>query len=395
MNNKNKMKKSLKSNMGVVVSMLVVLLVVMATVFVVSAEKLAFYSGSDTSGEEFTTPYAGLEYEYNRKNSPVYYKLTADNGGVSDMVVPARRDVYIEVAVDKEGYYKIYITADANTGNIPTICKFDESGVAVQYSSQKENESVLMMYLEKGIHSFGFFNASFDNDARYYFNAEHCDDLLVSVDSDDIIPIDFYTDVKLKPAETKVLSIENTKDSYTNFICAEGVGLSVEIFDGNLVSCGYDSSDINEPGGICQYVVMRENGTDRFFAVVSNASDKEINVSYKTDLQVACRDCRNIKLNAAMPLAEDGGFYVGQGLFCFTPDKTREYEFSFASFTDAEIKLTLRDMIDYSCISVEESGFISNGTLIMGNLLLEEGKTYVVIIDSYSENICNPNVMVK
>ena len=48
MKNKNTMKKSLKSNMGVVVSMLVVLMVVMATVFVVSAEKLSFYSGSDT-----------------------------------------------------------------------------------------------------------------------------------------------------------------------------------------------------------------------------------------------------------------------------------------------------------------------------------------------------------
>ena len=140
---------------------------------------------------------------------------------------------------------------------------------------------------------------------------------------------------------------------------------------------------------------MRENATDNFFAVVSNNSDKEVTVSYNTDLEVVCKDCRVLELNTPMSLMEENEFYTGQGLFRFIPDETRDYEFSFASFTDCDIHLILRNMVDYSDVAVEESGAITNGTLTIKNVTLEKGKTYVVIVDSCYDSICNPNITVK
>lgn len=392
---KNAIKKSLKSDIGIMFAVLAVILAVTVAVFAASAESPEFQPNSSTAGEEFTISLDEINNEYNYKNEPVIYKLTANNSGISNMVIPVRTDVLIDVNVEQDGYYKVYVSEDANTGNIPIISKFDENGMAVEYSSLKENSSDLMMYLEEGVHNFGISNNSFDNNAEYYFNAELCDDFMQSFDSYEIIPIDFYTEVSLNPKETKVFKIENTKDDYTNFICAKGEGLSVEIFDDNLVSCGYDSSELSESEEVCQYVVMRENATDDFFAVVSNNSDKEVTVSYNTDLEVVCKDRRILELNTPVSLMEENEFYTGQGLFRFIPDETREYEFNFASFTDCDIHLILRNMVDYSDVAVEESGAITNGTLTIKNVTLEKGKTYVVIVDSCYDSICNPNITVK
>lgn len=392
---KDKINRTLRCNLGLVLAVFAIVLAIAATVIAVSAEYPVLKPDSDTAGESTISTPDELIDEYNRKNQPVLYAINANDIGIEKMVIPVRTDALIDVHIAEDGYYKVFASQDANTGCIPIILKYDENGVVTEHSSPKEDSSVLMMYLQKGDYNFSISNNSFNDDAQYYFNAELCEKYIESFDFKNAVPIDFYTEVKVKPAETKVLKIENTKDSYTNFVCAEGDSLSVEIFDGNLVSCGYDSTKSTSKGGICQCVVMHESGTDFYYAVVSNSSQQEVTVTYETDLRVYCKDCRTLEPDTPTPLSEDTNCVWGQGVFWFTPDETKEYDFSFASFTDVEITLLVRDMNDYSNIAFEQTGHIRNGSLSFDDITLEKGTDYAVIIDMCADDFCNPNVLVE
>ena len=384
--------KVIKLITAVAVSVLLVASIAVSAVCIVSADTV---DEPELPAEVCSMSAQELDEAYNWMNEPVEFDLTAGKGALVELNIPERTEAIINVIVKENGYYKIYASKDEISGQLPSVFLCDENDNIKYLADRHEDTSALLMYLEKGVHRFGTSNRDYSAKSKFTFSAVPYNEYIESIDFGKAIDMDFVTDVILQPDEIKVLKITNTKDLFTNFICADGKGLYVQLLDEKLTSCGYDSSMINEQGLICQYVMMDDEATDVFYAVVSNESQEDATVTYKTEMQVFCEDAEALKVNVPEILQEDGSEIFGQALYTFTPDQTREYDFIFKAEPDAELELLVRHMVDYNDVPADVMELTENGELKVEDVKLEAGETYAVIINSYSYETRSAQVTVK
>ncbi len=325
----------------------------------------------------------------------VTFDMTAGQGAISDMVIPTHAVGIVNVNVEEEGYYEMSASKNETTGGLIRFYALDENGEAANFADFCEDESVIIMFLDKGVHQFEIPNEYYTGEAKFAFNVVACDEFIESFDVKGITALELGDEAKLQPEETKVFEIKNTKDGYTNFVSAEGDNLSVQMFDANFTSCGYDSSEIYETGGIYQYVSMNDRFSDVFFAVVSNESEKEVTVKYISELELFCGDSEEIALNTPIQLADQEDWGHGECIFRFTADETRTFDLTFKSDAEITLDLLARDIKDYDPVVADCEFTVTNGTFTVGDVSLEEGVTYAIIIHAETDTYGDVELTVK
>lgn len=320
----------------------------------------------------------------------ISFSMTAGEGGIPELVIPTFTEATINVKVKEEGYYTMSAAKNSTTGEYVTIVTSDKDGVTKGYSDVRDEESVLMMFLGEGEHRFKITNRSYNDEMITSFNATANDEFFENLELGNITEFKLGTSNVVKAGESKVFELNNTKDDFTNYICATGDNLTVNILDENFTSCGYDSSDIRSSGMIQQFVQMKERFTDTLFAVIINDSDKDVTVSYLSELELFCSNSPEIKAEEPVTLMSTGESGNADWMYLFTPEETKDYTFTFNADTEAEASLFVRGIKDYEPVAVDYQFTTVDGDVTVENLHMEAGTTYAVIVHAV---LCYGNSM--
>lgn len=362
-NTTKKSNLTLKTIVAVFMSVLITFSVIITTLAVVSAEQ--------------TTEPNFIKYQ-------THYTVSTVDGYIPNINTPADTEAFISITVEEDGYYSMCTTRDIYTDRLPLIVIRDENREVTNYSDDHENYSILMMYLTKGEYEVELINTAYNSELNTTFNTTSFESYINSYDFEKAETLTLGTSLTLNPKETRVFRIENTKDDYYNYLCANDDNLRVQVLDANFANIGYDSSSVGEIGKICQYIGMTDYNTDFFYAIVSNDSKDTATLHYITEQNIYYFTTDVIKPNLKNSLncvsqsqPQQGNSFYFNGEFQFTSKQTKEHDFVMSAPGLCSAYLTITEATTGEIVSDLSSDF-SDGEHTFEGIKLEANKVYAI-----------------
>ena len=303
-------KTNFKRAMAIVLSAVTIMSAATVAVFAVSAD----FTGNKTVQCKFQS-------------------IVTENG-IDKIAIPAFGEGVVDINIKEDGYYTMSVWDDGTRSSDIITLLYDDKGEMLDiYDNIRENDTVYNHFFEKGDYQLVILNKSYDKELVTSLKVESYDDYVKNFDTKSATPLVPGTDEIIKANETKTFKIENEKTDKDYYIFAEGECVSVQVYDGNFNSMGYDSTALFTKGRVEQYVYNGEERKDEFYAVVTNQSAEDVLVSYLAEDEYYSAITEAVSLNT--PVTTDEGYFDSNSYNChkrisFTPDKTRDYEIIFA-----------------------------------------------------------------
>lgn len=311
---------------------------------------------------------------------PIYYVNAEDSS--CKVAASDGENAVININVAEAGYYSMFVSKNKTDGSIPHIAMFDENETILNFSYANEFGSMLRMFLEPGVTQVEITYSSYSEKLDAIFCVVHEDSLLDDFNLDNVTDLPLGTEVVVAPEETKTFRIKNDGDWMTNFICSQGAALSVEVFDANFTSVGYEESFMYNNFGICKYIEMNPTKTEYFYVKLYNHNPEDAIFAYLTekDMEKYTNNALVENTPAVFNCPQYMDEFYGFCSYVFTPEETREYDFEFITDSKASVELYMNDLDNLNTPVVMETNLKFNGNGAIKGVELSEGHTYSIFI---------------